>query len=128
MFGPRARKTRLLVVIVTVALTISMLAAGAGAAANSSNSSNSTSASPTGTSPASGGRISLGLPYLGGQADSISASGVDASSVPSDNQTVAMYKAGLAAINADGGIGGCQVDGIIFNFSTDDFSVSSQKE
>ncbi|HEX5588355.1 MAG TPA: hypothetical protein VFZ17_13665 [Acidimicrobiia bacterium] len=82
--------------------------------------------------PDPSGTVKIGLSYFGSVATNLGEIGNDeaAELVPADQAVVDGYKKGIAALNTAGGIAGCQVEGVFFNFSarSDDFNQTSQQE
>ena len=82
--------------------------------------------------PDPSGTIKVGVSFLGSTAASVSAKvgSVDTSASPSDQATAKSIQAGAAALTAAGGIDGCKVEAVVFNFSviSPDFNAVSQQE
>ena len=107
------------------ALVLVSLVSVSSASATDFGSSNGTKCvDPSGT-------VNLGLAYESNAADVVEQSlGTDTALVPGDEAIVDNLKAGVAQLNADGGLAGCQVDMITYRFpaSTSDWGQESQKE
>ncbi|HEX5587858.1 MAG TPA: hypothetical protein VFZ17_11165 [Acidimicrobiia bacterium] len=113
----------------TVALlALAMVPVGAGAA----TSVKAAKSAASGTCPDPSGTIKLGVSYFGGVANNVTDLGgeEEAAALPADQATIDGYKAGAKAISAAGGIAGCQVEVVPFNFSAaaKDFNQMSQQE
>ena len=98
-----------------------------------------TSMAPAGAAPAAApaakcadpsGSVKIGVSYFGGVGQAYSDIGGDSSNTPADQAIVNGYQKGVDALNADGGLAGCQVDLVTYNFraSAPDFNSESQKE
>ena len=74
--------------------------------------------------------MKIGVSYFGNVGAAYSSIGGDSSLSPADQAIVDNYKAGVAALNTSGGLAGCQVELVTYNFpaSSPDFNTESQKE
>jgi hypothetical protein len=119
----RARHGKLLATaLVSVVALSTLLVTTAGAATRAAATK---CADPSGT-------VKVGLSYFGGVESNLNDIGAtDASKLtPSSKAIIDGYKAGIAALNSAGGLAGCQVAPVIFNFSaaSPDFNQESQQE
>jgi hypothetical protein len=109
-------------VVVALSASVLLFAAPAGAAKAASSQK----------CPDPSGTVKVGVSFLGSTAASVSAKvgSVDTSSNPSDQATAKSIQAGADALNAAGGVAGCQVQPVVFNFSviSPDFNAVSQQE
>ncbi|HEX5588354.1 MAG TPA: hypothetical protein VFZ17_13660 [Acidimicrobiia bacterium] len=118
----RSRGARVaLVGFVAVVLATSALFVGPAGAAKSAAS---------GSCPDPSGSIKLGVSYFGSVATNVGDLGADTATLPADQAIIDGYKSGAAALNAAGGVAGCQVEVVPFNFSarSSDFNQTSQQE
>jgi hypothetical protein len=77
------------------------------------------------------GKVKVGLSFFGGLAGALNGIGADSTSglVPADQATVDGYQKGIDQLNAAGGLAGCQVEKVVFNFkASGDFNQQSQQE
>ncbi|HEX5588308.1 MAG TPA: hypothetical protein VFZ17_13430 [Acidimicrobiia bacterium] len=76
------------------------------------------------------GTVKIGMSYFGNVGSAVTAVGGEGDLVPADQAIVDGYKKGIAALNAEGGLAGCQVEGVFFNFKAtgSDFNQNSQQE
>jgi hypothetical protein len=109
-----------LAVAVMAALALGVIAASTAAAAPRAASTKC--ADPSGT-------VKVGMTYFGAVAQAYSSVGGDASQAPGDKAMTDNYKAGIDALNAAGGLAGCQVEAVIYNFpsGSPDYNQESQK-
>jgi hypothetical protein len=80
--------------------------------------------------PDPSGTIKLGVSYFGGVGQNVSDLGADSSAIPADQAIINGYNAGAKAFSSAGGIAGCQIQIVPFNFkaSSPDFNQTSQQE
>jgi hypothetical protein len=120
----RARRTKVLVGVVVAVMALGALLAMP-AAATTKQAAATTCADPSGT-------VKVGLSYFGGVESNLNDIGATDTSnlTPSAKAIIDGYKAGIASLNAAGGLAGCQVAPVIFNFSaaSPDFNQESQQE
>jgi hypothetical protein len=124
----RAKRTTLLVGVVTAVLAASALHAMPASATGlrvTKQAASTTCADPSGS-------VKVGLVFFGGVASNVTdlGGGSLAQLSPSDQAIVENYNKGIDALNAAGGLAGCQVEAVIHNFSaaSPDFNQESQKE
>jgi hypothetical protein len=90
------------------------------------------STAAAGECPDSSGTVKLGMSYFGSVSTNLGEIGAEDSAelVPADQAVVNGYKDGIAALNDAGGIAGCTVEPVFFNFSarSADFNQTSQQE
>jgi ABC-type branched-subunit amino acid transport system substrate-binding protein len=84
----------------------------------------------SGECPDPSGTVKIGMSYFGSVSTNLGQIGADTDLVPADQAVVDGYKRAITALNAAGGIAGCQVEPVFFNFSaqTADFNQESQQE
>ncbi|MET0627007.1 MAG: hypothetical protein ABW033_00955 [Acidimicrobiia bacterium] len=113
-------RNRLLTALATGALVLSVAAAAPATAADSSATK---CADPSGT-------VKIGASYFGGVGKAYADIGGDDSLTPADQAVIDNYKAGVDALNASGGLAGCEVELVTFNFraTSPDYHQESQKE
>ncbi|MET0628670.1 MAG: hypothetical protein ABW033_09460 [Acidimicrobiia bacterium] len=121
--GSRFAGARSLVAMTFIALTASIVTAGSGAVAG---------AATTGKCADPSGVVKIGISYFGGVENSLDDIGADetAEITPATRAILDGYKAGTQALNEQGGLAGCKVEPLIFNFSaaSSDFNQTSQQE
>jgi hypothetical protein len=117
-FSSRARSSLAALAVVTLA-GAALFAGPAGAA----DSATSECPDPSGT-------LKLGMSYFGSVSTNLGQIGADTDLVPADQAVVDGYKRAIAALNDAGGIAGCTVEPVFFNFSAQapDFNQESQQE
>ncbi|HEX5587860.1 MAG TPA: ABC transporter substrate-binding protein [Acidimicrobiia bacterium] len=83
-----------------------------------------------GECPDASGTVKIGMSYFGSVSTNLGQIGADTDLVPADQAVVDGYKRAIGALNEAGGIAGCQVEPVFFNFSAQaaDFNQESQKE
>ena len=115
------RRSRLVVLAVVVATSALWLVPGPTVSAASAD-----------TCPVSGGSVKVGVAYFGAVAGAYSDIGGDttAAGANPDQSVIDGYKAGIKALNDSGGIAGCTVEPVVFNFSAQspDYNQMSQQE
>jgi hypothetical protein len=119
----RAGRTKAITGVVVVLLAFgTLLAVPAGAVKHATATKCS---DPSGT-------VKVGLSYFGGVEQNVGDLGAGdiASLSPGTQAIINGYRAGIAALNDAGGLAGCQVEPVIFNFSaaSPDFNQESQQE
>jgi hypothetical protein len=122
----RTRRTWSLLLAVAMAVGASIVAMADPAAAQSSTTTSSTKcADPS-------GKVKVGLSYFGGVSNNLQGIGADqtAQLTPADQAIVDGYQRGIDYLNQNGGLAGCQVQAVTFNFkaSAPDFNQLSQQE
>lgn len=121
-----ARETSRLLAIVGV-----VVAMGAAGLVGAAPSGATTSAAATKCADSSG-KVKVGLSFFGSLTGALNGIGADQTSelVPADQAIVDNYQHGIDQLNAAGGLAGCQVEKVIFNFkaTAGDFNQQSQQE
>ncbi len=78
------------------------------------------------------GKVKIGASYFGSVSTALEniGAGESAALTPADQAIVDGYKAGIQALNDEGGLAGCEVEGVFFNFKAVgvDFNQQSQQE
>jgi hypothetical protein len=76
------------------------------------------------------GTVKIGMSYFGNVGSAVTQVGGEGELVPADQAIVDGYKRGIAALNEAGGLAGCQVEGVFFNFKSadSDYNNNSQQE
>jgi hypothetical protein len=78
------------------------------------------------------GKVKLGMSFFGSVGNALEGIGADqaASLTPADQAIVDGYQNGIDALNEAGGLAGCQVEKVVFNFKAQgvDFNQQSQQE
>lgn len=84
------------------------------------------------TCPDKSGTVKVGMSYFGSVGAAVEGIGAEEQGalVPADQAIVDGYNRGIDALNDAGGLNGCQVEGVFFNFSASasDYNAQSQKE
>jgi ABC-type branched-subunit amino acid transport system substrate-binding protein len=84
------------------------------------------------TCPDSSGTVKVGMSYFGSVGAAIEGIGAEdaGSIVPADQAIIDGYNRGIDALNDAGGVNGCQVEGVFFNFRSPapDYNQESQQE
>ncbi len=115
------RRSRLVVLAAVVATSALWLVPGTSASAAAADKC-----------PVSGGSVKVGVAYFGAVAAAYSDIGGDASAAGAnpDQTVIDGYKAGIQGLNDSGGIAGCTVEPVVFNFSSTspDYNQMSQQE
>jgi ABC-type branched-subunit amino acid transport system substrate-binding protein len=122
--GPRFAGARPLVAATLIALVLATLTAGGGGAAGA--------AADPGKCAEPSGVVKVGISYFGGVENNLGEIGAEetADITPATRAILDGYKAGTQALNDQGGLAGCEVEPVIFNFSaaSSDFNQTSQQE
>ena len=76
------------------------------------------------------GTVKVGMSYFGSVGSAVDQVSGQGDLAPADQAIVDGYKKGIAALNDAGGLAGCQVEGVFFNFKAteSDFNQNSQQE
>jgi ABC-type branched-subunit amino acid transport system substrate-binding protein len=121
----RSTRRRLTIgVLVTLAVSSGFVAVPTAAIAAGRAATASTCPDPSGT-------VKVGVSFLGSTAASVAQkTGTELEQSPGDQAAAQAIKDGAAALNAAGGIAGCDVEPVIFNFSvlSSDYNGLSQQE
>jgi hypothetical protein len=106
--------------LAVLGLTVGALSTGSAGAADSTTTE---CADPSGT-------VKLGMSYFGNVGSAVTQVGGEGELVPADQAIVDGYEKGIAALNEAGGLAGCQVEGVFFNFKSadSDYNNNSQQE
>jgi hypothetical protein len=127
MSGGSTRRARgwsrgLVGLLISVLVLAGMSAVPAGAAKTAAATK---CADPSGT-------VKLGMSYFGSVGNALESIGANetADITPADKAIIDGYQKGIDALNAEGGLAGCQVEKVIFNFkaTVGDFNQQSQQE
>jgi hypothetical protein len=126
--GIRTAGARTPATLLVIALLFSIVSVGSSAVAAGATQQ----AAATGACADPSGVVKVGISYFGGVENSLDDIGADetAELTPATRAIVDGYKAGTQALNERGGLAGCKVEPVIFNFSaaSSDFNLTSQQE
>ncbi|HEX5587859.1 MAG TPA: hypothetical protein VFZ17_11170 [Acidimicrobiia bacterium] len=126
--GIRPAPVRRPAAALVAALVVSIVSIGSVAAAGGATRP----AASTGSCAEPSGVVKVGISYFGGVENNLGDIGAEESAdlTPATRAILDGYKAGTQALNDHGGLAGCKVQPVIFNFSaaSSDFNQTSQQE